>query len=256
MLQTDEPSRTRVVLGVQAPNIDNRPWDALSVIQATAARAAEDGADIVCFPEGFLNGYTRERREAEARAVTFGSTKFAAMLDSLKNCLPVLIIGVIEERAGLLYNSAVVVERGRLVGTYRKRHPNEDCFEPGDELPVFDIAGMRVGIGICADARDYDDASRLASERVDVVVYLLNNMLPSDVAYRWRERHIEILTERAVQIGAWVISADVIGQQKQRMAYGCTASLDPHGDVIERTAELQAGVATAVVPVKIRPALS
>lgn len=246
----DTPTIT--VAAFQLADLQARPADAVREMQQCASRAANVGASITVFPEGFLTGYTRESVAARDRAVDLGSQQFATILSELADCEPVLIFGLVEVRDGDLFNTAVAVERGQLVGTYRKRHPNEPCYQPGTELPVFELAGLRVGIGICADARDVEDAARLKAQSVDVVLYPLNNMLPTDVADAWRDRHTEILSERARQIDAWVLSADVIGERDDKRAYGCTAAVSPDGIVAERVAEHQAGMALARLSVRRR----
>jgi predicted amidohydrolase len=239
---------TRTVAAFQVGDIQDDPTQALAVMRACAGQAAECGAHVACFPEGFLTGYTRERATAQRRAVALDSPRFRTMLDELADCTPVLVFGLIEASADALFNTAVLVERGCLTGVYRKRHPNEACFEPGRELPVFDVAGLRVGIGVCADARDHGDAAQLAAARADVILYPLNNMLPDGVAQLWRHRHVEVLIERARQTDAWVLSADVIGTRQAHVAYGCTAVVAPDGVVRQRVSESQAGMALAAVP--------
>src|ERR671918_1098278 len=67
------------------------------------------------------------------------------------------IVGGVTERdpdvADLLYDTAILLDReGELVGRYRKSHlyPTEHTFfRPGSELPVFELAGLRIGIAIC-----------------------------------------------------------------------------------------------------------
>lgn len=239
-----------LVATFQVHDVQDDLAQTVAVMRACASLATGRGVRLACFPEAFLNGYTRERAIADRRAVALDSPLFDDVLDELRGCAPTLVFGLIEAKAGALFNTAVVVERGSLRGAYRKRHPNEACFEPGRELPVFDIAGLRVGIGVCADARDREDGAQLAAEHVDAVLYPLNNMLPRDVATRWRDRHTEILAERARQTDAWVLSADVVGERGAHVSYGCTASVGPDGVVRQRVVESQTGMTLSSIPVK------
>ena len=67
-----------------------------------------------------------------------------------------IVAGVAErdpDVADLLDDTAVLLDRrGELVGRYRKSHlyPTEHgFFRPGNELPVFELAGLRIGIAVC-----------------------------------------------------------------------------------------------------------
>jgi Carbon-nitrogen hydrolase len=73
---------------------------------------------------------------------------------------------VIERSGGRLYNSAVVLEHGRVTGVYRKTHltPGETLLGTGDEYPVFEVKGLRYGINICYDTQFADAAARVAGQ--------------------------------------------------------------------------------------------
>ncbi len=184
---------------------------ALTTIQGSADAAAAAGAALVCFPEGYLGGYTRDPIIARRRALDLRSAAFGQVLHALAHCAPTMVIGLIERSDFQLFHTAVVITHGELIGSYRKRHLSEPGFTCGVELPVFTAGQIRFGVGICRDARDHDDAARLADQGLDVILYPLNNMLDINVANQWRTRHLGILTQRARQTATWVISADVVG---------------------------------------------
>jgi 5-aminopentanamidase len=236
-----------VVAAFQTADVQADSGAAVAVLKECAGRAEAAGADVALFPEGFLDGYTRERAQAHRRATELGSRSFRDTLGALVNCEPVLVFGIIERRGGALFNTAVVVHRGRLIGAYRKRHPNEGWSTAGRELPVFTLRTLRLGVGICSDARDRDDAACLATKRVDAILYPLNNLLPLDVAARWRDRHAQVLVERARQTGAWAISADVVGRGDECVGFGCTVAVDGHGVVRQRVPESCQGMVLARV---------
>ena len=108
-----------------------------------AARAQAQGAALLCFPEGFLQGYLTDEEEARTHALDLGSPQFAAVLEHLRG--PMIVIGLIEIADGRLYNTAVVVRDGVLVGRYRKAHllGREKLFDAGTDSPVFEAAGLR-----------------------------------------------------------------------------------------------------------------
>jgi predicted amidohydrolase len=71
-------------------------------------------------------------------------------------------ISLIEVERDRLYNTAVVVERGVLIGRYRKTRllRGEAIFTPGADSPIFEAGGLRFGINICYGGRPPSSISR------------------------------------------------------------------------------------------------
>ena len=84
-----------------------------------------------------------------------------------------VVIGCVEQEAGVFYNSALVVgPDGQLVGTYRKTHLGEqDAWATaGDDIPVFSVEGVgKLGVLIGDDVCFPEAAGVLAVGRADVI---------------------------------------------------------------------------------------
>lgn len=215
--------------------------DALEVVKDALRWAEAEGIDVLCLPECFLTGYFRARPEADHHTVDLDSPYFERLLAELAPFEATLVLGLIERAGPHLYNSAVVIEHGRLVGRYRKQHPHEPAFAPGDASPIFEKHGVKFGVNICSDARFPEAARRLAERGASIIFYPLNNSLPPTTAEKWRLRHIEHLIERARDCSAWVVSSDVVESSDERLGYGCTAIVDPTGEIVARCRELRVG---------------
>src|SRR5436305_13046124 len=135
---------------------------ALHCAVEVAERAEAEGALLLCFPEAFLQGYLTEDAPARRIALDLASPAFEAILNRLPKSGPMIVMGLIEVEADRLYNTAVVVNRGGLIGRYRKAHlfsgehifkwnsdnelrlfGGENCFEVGIDSPVFEVDGLR-----------------------------------------------------------------------------------------------------------------
>lgn len=211
----------------------------LAKIKQYLQRACAEGVDIICFPEGYLNGYTRDETQARSIAINLASQDFAEVLAGLETFTACAIIGVIEIENDKLFNTAVVIKSGKLLGKYRKTHPQEGIFEAGTEYPVFDIKGHKFGINICYDANFPDASQKLVAQGAEIVFFPLNNMLPTKTAEKWRYKHIENLVHRAREVGAWAVSSDVFAESDDSIGYGCTAIVNPGGKIIEKAQDLQ-----------------
>jgi predicted amidohydrolase len=216
-------------------------------IEAYLRRADTENADIVCFPEGYLNGYTRDEFQARVAGLDLSSKKFQAVLEKLRTFRAMAIIGVIEIEEGTLFNTAIVVHRGQLLGKYRKTHPQEGIFKAGTDYPVFTIKGHTFGINICYDANFPDASQKLLEQGADIIFFPLNNELKKESAVKWRYKHIENLIQRARETGAWVISSDVVAESNETVGYGCTVIVRPGGAIVKKAPELTEGILVSEV---------
>ena len=219
----------------------------LMEVKRVLSWAQEEALDVLCLPECYLTGYCRTPEEASAHSIDLDSALFSRLISELRQFDPVVILGLMERCGSELYNSAVIVERGRVLGLYRKQHLIESAFSPGRESPVFERNGVRYGVNICSDANFPEAATALAASGAEAIFYPLNNSLPHATARKWRSRHIEILSARARECSAWVISADVVERSSATTGYGCTAIVDPNGRVVERCPEQTTGRVQAVL---------
>lgn len=87
---------------------------------ALARRAHDEGCDLVVFPELNITSYAIDDlhlQEAQQRAT---EAALAQVLDASRELRPVLLVGAALPRAGRLYNCAVVIAGGRLLGVVPK----------------------------------------------------------------------------------------------------------------------------------------
>lgn len=112
--------------------------------------------DLVVLPELSLCGYLFESREAlssYAENVPSGvSTQ--RMMDLSRQHRCTLIFGLAEKEGDRLFNTAVVVSKGRYMGKYRKIHLSDfekTLFDRGTENRIFEVDGIHIGVQICFD---------------------------------------------------------------------------------------------------------
>jgi len=141
---------------------------ALNCVEDVAARAEIEGALLLRFPEGFLQGYLTDEKSARRNALDLKSLAFEAVLDRLPKTGPMIVMGLIEVEKGRLFNTAIVVERGAVIGRYRKAHllDGEQMFDAGNDNHVFDVAGLRFGINVCYNTNFAEAASGELRRRV------------------------------------------------------------------------------------------
>lgn len=232
---------------LQLQDIQSDMATSLRVIQNYMALADNMGLDIVCFPECFLQGYTLDKQETEQRAISLASDNFQKILKELEDYKATIILGLIEQEGESFYNTAAVIQKGKLLGLYRKVHLFEANFKPGREYPVYEINGFKFGINICYDARFKDGAEALAKQGARAIFYLLNNRLLNKKAVEYRDKHLPNLVNRARESGCWLVSSDVVMQDNTHTSFGCTAVVNLQGEVVDRVEELRQGMVTAIL---------
>jgi predicted amidohydrolase len=240
-------SRPAKVAACQLPEVREDPDAALLWIEEYAHLAADEGACLVCFPECYLQGYLTDEYAARRHAIDLNSAAFAAVLRQLAHIEPTLVFGMIEVDSDRLFNTAVVVEGGRLIGRYRKTHllAGESMFHPGSACPVFDTAGLTFGINICSDTQIAEPATAVARQDAKLICCPANNMMRRDKAEKWKDRHNETRAQRARETGLWLISADVTGERDGCIALGPTAVIDPHGHIVAQVPLREIGMVVA-----------
>ncbi len=205
--------------------------------------AQKEKVDILCFPECFLQGYFLESAAAHKASIDVGSTQFREILNALYSDSVTIILGLIEKRENNIFNTAVVIEKGELIGTYSKQHllNKEAHFTKGSGEPVFQKNGVRFGINICYDTRFPESSKAMVSNGAQILFYLINNSLPHATADKWKDAHVPYWKQRASENSCWVMTADVIEESQTNTGYGFTTLINPHGDVVESLPHLKPG---------------
>lgn len=158
------------------------PEENLGTAERLVRAAAADGAALLLLPELFERPYfCQERRYAYYQfaqpAEENGAVRrFLPITEELGIVLP---LSFYERDGNVLYNSIAVLDRGRLLGIYRKTHIPDDhyyqekfYFTPGNSgFRVFDTSFGRIGIGICWDQWFPETARALALQGAELLLY-------------------------------------------------------------------------------------
>jgi len=91
----------------------------------------------------------------------------------------VLVTSLFEKvMEGVYYNSAVVFDKGKLAGKYRKNHIPDDpgfyekfYFTPGDEIEPVDTSAGRLGVLVCWDQWFPEAARIMALKGAEILIY-------------------------------------------------------------------------------------
>jgi N-carbamoylputrescine amidase len=223
--------------------IAHSPDDALSRGVRALESAAEQGADLVVFPElSFTPFYprvpVRERQESAldlAEPVPGPTTEtLAQKADELG---VVVVFNLMERDGDRTYDTSPVLDAdGTLLGRTRMMHITEyehfheqGYYAPGDTgAPVYDTAVGRLGVAICYD-RHYPEYLRaLALQDAEMVV-----VPQAGTVGEWPEGMFEAeLRVAALQHGFFTALANRVGREGDMQFAGRSFVTDPYGEVV------------------------
>ena len=117
--------------------------------------AAEDGAELIVLPEMWPTSFVREASDSLIEASLAAEDRVTALSKDLGI---VVVGGGIERDGDQLFNRARIIDRGEVLGSYRKIHlfsPNAEHrhLTPGADPLIADTSLGRVGVLICYDIR-------------------------------------------------------------------------------------------------------
>lgn len=230
------------VAGYQAPLLPCGSMAAIGLIREQVDRCESEGIEILCCPEGILGGLADYASRPQEIAIDVEAGKLGEVLAPLASDTVTSIVGFTEITPnGRLHNTAAVYHRGAVIGLYRKLYPaiRQSVYEAGDEIPVFDVGGLRFGIVICLDSNYLEPARIMAAYGATALFVPTNNGLPpekADVALCVQARNVDIA--RAVDNTVSVIRADVAGRTENLVSYGSSGIVDPDGLVLASARQL------------------
>jgi predicted amidohydrolase len=190
--------------------------------------AASMQASLVVFPECALCGYVFESlEEAQATAEPIPGPTSALLTPVCAELGVWIVVGMLEAADGAIYNSALLMGPGGLVGVYRKTHLpvlGVDRFaRPGNSLSVVQTPVGVLGPLICYDLRFPEAPRVLALKGAEIIVHATNwPRASSDFP--------DFVTKAAARAsGVFVISANRVGTERGTAFLGRSQIIPPSG---------------------------
>jgi N-carbamoylputrescine amidase len=234
--------------------------DNVAAVETLVEQAAAAGAQIVLPPELFSGPYfcKAEDEALFARARPTAEHPSVVAMQRLAARLKVAIPTSFFERDGHHYYNtlAMIDERGEILGTYRKSHipdgpgyEEKFYFRPGNGgFRVWDVAGTRIGVGICWDQWYPETARVMALMGAELLFYptaIRSEPYDADLdtSRMWRRA----MQGHAVSNCMPVVAANRIGSEDGQTFYGHSFITDEWGDLIAEFGGAESGALTATI---------
>lgn len=192
--------------------------------------ACKEGAQLIVIPELFSTGYRVEEKDKQLAETLHGDT--ILWLEACAKEVGAYLVAAILESASKneeVYDTAVLVGPKGLVGSYRKVHlwdKEVECFEKGDQFPVFNTDIGNIGIQICYEIGFPEGYRILTQKGADIVAcpsaFGEQRLYVWDIASR----------SRALENGIYHVTANRIGTDKDTVFGGYSRIINPQGTVL------------------------
>ena len=237
------PVRLRVVMAQLDFLVGDIPGNAQKVIDATRRAETELNADIVVFPELCLTGYPPEdlllRPSLDLRV-----SRALEMLQS-ESLGPAVVLGAPVRQDGLLYNAALVIDQGRVIGRYFKRFPpnyqvfdEKRYFTEGREALVLDIRGLPVGLTVCEDIWSDGPVEQAAARGARLILNL--NASPYDIDKQARRK--ALLERKSAENQVTIAYVNLVGGQDELVFDGGSMAFDHSGVLCAEAPQFSEGL--------------
>ena len=164
------------------------PLDPAANLQRLHQLAMEaKGADLLVLPEMFMTGYNIGVEAVSTLAEVYNG-EWAQQIGRIAKTAGLAIAYGYPERTadGQIYNAVQLIDsHGERLCNYRKTHLFGDLDRSmfsagGDEVPVVELNGWKLGFLICYDLEFPENARRLALAGAELILVPTANMIPFD----------------------------------------------------------------------------
>ena len=225
--------KLRVALAQINPTVGDFAGNA-ALIHEAVSEAANDGAQVVVFPEMIVTGYPVEDL---ALRPSFQAASIAAV-EKIASAISSDIVAVVGYLDHGPKNAVAVIHQGQIKARYFKQHlPNYGVFDefrnfkPGDQNLVVRIQGVDVAIAICEDIWHSVDA--ITARKPGLLV------VPNGSPFERNKDDVRLalVQKRAQEIGAPIAYVNMTGGQDDLVFDGDTIVVGSDGRVLARSAQ-------------------
>ena len=227
-----------------------------AAVMELGLQAAADGADLVLFPELCLSSYAIDDLHLQDALLDRVEAEVGRLIEASAD-LPVMLVGAPLRRAGRVYNCALVMAKGALIGVVPKSYlPNyreyyeKRWFAPGAGLAELEIeiAGRSAPFGtdllFAADGwsdflfhveicEDFWAPLPPSTSGAMAGALLLCNLSASNVTIgKARDRHLLSASQSARCIAAYAYSAAGAGESTTDLAWDGQAMVHELGELL------------------------
>ena len=204
-----------------------------------AISAADEGADLIVFPELALVGYPPEDLLFRRGFLDQVKHECLRIQHRLKDVIgdSGVVFGLPYEHAGKLYNAALYLNEGIIRQfCFKQSLPNYSVFDevryftPGHESSVITVKGHTIGLMICEDVWQPEIVECSKANGAKVIIAI--NASPFHI--NKHEERIAVLKSHADQFQVPIMYLNMVGGQDELVFDGDSLAVDRQANVVAR----------------------
>ena len=223
------------------------------------AHAGSAGCDLALFPEMSLTG-SADPATHPGRLIPVAHPAIAALARASGTTGVGACFGIAERSPdGEPYITQVFAADGQVVGVQRKRHlgEGEESFTAATGTEVFEHAGIRFGVAICAESGFDGPFDAAAARGARLILFPaapgLYGRRTGGASWRegfswWQDTGLTDARRHASRRGLWIAMAGQAGATADEDFPGLAALVGPDGEVTQRLHDWRAGTLVVDVP--------
>jgi N-carbamoylputrescine amidase len=199
--------------------------------------ARNEKADLICFPEMSLTGYSNHPDIIEIAEPVPGicSEALREMADSNRMCI---LAGLAEKSDdGRIYAGHLIAMPQEDIRLYRKLHiapPEKEIYSAGKTAPLFQFKQTTFGIQLCYDAHFPELSTSMAMDGAEIL--FMPHASPRGLAFQKHKSWMRHLTARAFDNSLFIVACNQTGNNGKGLTFpGNSVIIGPTGDVIHRS---------------------
>ncbi len=221
----------RIVTAQINTYVGDIPGNTKRLVEAACKARDEFNADVVLFPELALCGYPPEDLLLRESMLT----RIEHAVECLCEVSGIhMVVGLPGKKGGQLYNQAVVLHDGQLMGRYSKQHlPNYQVFDEkryfveGCDALVFDCNGTKMAVTICEDIWHKQPVSQACAEGAELILNINASPFHLD---KLQERY-EVVRQRCTESNLPIVYANQVGGQDELVFDGASFAMNGDGSI-------------------------
>ena len=234
-METDVARPLRVGLAQIDSTVGDLAGNAARMIE-WIDRARGEGCDVVVFPELAVPGYPPEDLLFKPSFIRDNLRYRDRVVAASAG---IAVVGGFVDLEVDIYNAAFFAYDGELRGVYHKVYlPNygvfdeERYFQRGRRCPIFELAGVRIGVTICEDAwYPTGPISVQAAQGAELLI----NINGSPYHRGKRAGRETMIATRAMDSRAFLAWVNLVGGQDELVFDGNSLVFDPEGELLARS---------------------
>lgn len=240
-------------IALASPPFPKSIEDGLYWVERLLKEAAEQKAEIVCFPESYIPGLRGMGFEVEAHSPQKLEAALKKVCELAKeNSIAVILPMDWDHSDGVLNVAYVIAASGEVLGRQTKNQlspPTEDeLFIPGTERSIFEVNGVKFGITICHEGFRYPESVRWAARRDAKIVFhphCTGSDTQGEKLFEWGSKNNPYY-EKAIMMRA-MENTIYFASCNYTMKYpeSATSIIDPEGNCIAHQPYSEIGVLVA-----------